>query len=168
MTLRKILHIIFALLLISLDVFLIVEASMNGNASGSQSNSFSQVFIDLIRAIDYNSPLLSDIDTFRLVIRKLFGHFLAFGLSGILTVLTLSTVKDLIIKKNLFVIIFTLIKGLLLASITELIQYFIPGRSGNFVDIFIDYGGFLLFASIIYIIVYFVLKNKSINEPEKE
>lgn len=165
---RKILHIVFAILLIALDVFLIVEASMNGSASGGQSNSFSQIFIDLVRAIDSNSPLLNDLDVFRLVIRKLFGHFLAFGLSGIFTVLTTLTLEEAITKKKIFVISFALVKGLLLASITELIQYFVPGRSGNFVDIFIDYGGFLLFASIIYIIVYFAIKNKSISESKKE
>ena len=41
-------------------------------------------------------------------------------------------------------------------------------KLSNFIDIFIDYGGFLLFAIIIYIIVYFALKNKLINESGKE
>ena len=55
----------------------------------------------------------------------------------------------------MFFIIIAGISGLFLATLTEFIQRFIPGRSGELLDILIDFAGYSLPLSILGIIIYF-------------
>ena len=49
--------------------------------------------------------------------------------------------------------------GFLFAILTELIQLAVPGRAGNFKDVFIDFLGYMTSSSII-IIVFFIINYK--------
>lgn len=96
-------------------------------------------------------------------IRKSLGHFLAFGVSGVLVTITLYMFLADKFKKYILIIMSTLI-GIFVASLTEFIQLFVPGRSGTLIDILIDLGGYVLFGAIligIYYLVIFINRKKS-------
>lgn len=153
---KKILHIIFAILTIAIDVFLIVESAMSGGDSSSQSKGFTDFIVELIRHIDASSPILDDLDKLHGIIRKLFGHFLAFGGSGLMTTLSLIMLPDSLDKKKVKTMLISLSMGLSLALLTEGIQLLAPGRAGQFTDVFIDFSGFFLFAGLTYLLFYFI------------
>ena len=165
---RRVLHIVFAALAIAIDVFLIVEAAMNGSQSSMQSEGFTQMLINLIKVIDPNSPLLNDLGLFHSVVRKVFGHFLSFGASGLFTTLSLLMLPKSTEEKKLKTIIISLSLGLFLSLLTECIQLFTAERAGQFTDVIIDFSGFLLFSSLIYLLFYFIFKNKNKKKVEEE
>jgi VanZ family protein len=107
--------------------------------------------------------LIEDLSTFFYKVRKGLGHFAAFLILGIFSTLT----YFMWFKKKEWVISLPLnfITGFYIAFLTEFIQRYVPGRSGNFNDVIIDMSGFLL-SSIIITVLWFVLiivKNKKKN-----
>ena len=62
-------------------------------------------------------------------------------------------------------IVFSSISGLFLAILTELIQSFVPGRSGEIIDVLIDLSGYLIGVIIVGVVTY-ILKIKT-NQVEK-
>ena len=49
--------------------------------------------------------------------------------------------------------------GIVVAVTSELIQAFVPERAGTFTDVFIDLGGFILFAGLTYLIYFLILRH---------
>lgn len=159
---RKILFYIFLILSIATNVLIIVESSIGGSGSASQSASLSDWFMKILEAIGIS---ITDVETFRYVFRKLIGHFLLFGLSGLFTSLSLVFSDYLINKFKWKNMLFCLGLGVIIAIISELIQAFVPGRYGTFTDVFIDLAGYIGFAGIVYLIYYLVKrKSKKIHE----
>jgi len=156
---RKILFIIFILLTIAIDAFIIAESCIGGAGSSNQSQGFTQSLIEFISSINPNSDIKNHSDEVHAIVRKVIGHFLLFGLSGILSAITSLFIKDNNKHKWLLIII-VLSKGFLLACLTETIQFFIPGRAGMFTDILIDFSGYLLFSIIVFLIYYLIIKKK--------
>lgn len=147
-------------LTIALDVFIIVESCIGGSGSASQSFGLTDIFLNIIRFFDPNSSVLTNPEPLHDCIRKLFGHFFLFGTSGLLTVATLSTIEDAYIFHKKDIIIVASCSGLFLALLSELIQYFVPGRVFAFTDVLIDFAGFISFGAILFAIVYFSIKKK--------
>ncbi len=159
---RKILFYIFLILSIATNVLIIVESSIGGSGSASQSASLSDWFMKILEAIGIS---ITDVETFRYVFRKLIGHFLLFGFSGVFTSLSLIMSDYLMNKFKWKNILFCLGLGVVIALISELIQAFVPGRFGTFTDVFIDLAGYIGFAGIVYLIYYLVKrKSKKTNE----
>lgn len=154
---RKILFYIFLILSIATNVLIIVESSIGGSGSASQSASLSDWFMKILEAIGIS---ITDVETFRYVFRKLIGHFLLFGLSGLFTSLSLVLSDYLMNKFKWKNMLFCLGLGVIIAIISELIQAFVPGRYGTFTDVFIDLAGYIGFAGIVYLI-YYLVKRKS-------
>ena len=72
-------------------------------------------------------------------VRKL-AHVFEFAMLGIITMINIR-VYNVVIKIRYFL---GLILGLLVATIDETIQLFVPGRSGMVTDVVIDFSGFIL------------------------
>ena len=162
MKVRKILFYIFLVLSVATNVLIIVESSIGGSGSASQSASISDWFIKILESIGIT---ISDVETFRYVFRKLVGHFLLFGLSGLFTALSLVMNDFLMNKFKWKNMLFCLGLGVSVAVISELIQAFVPGRYGTFTDVFIDLAGYIGFAGITYLIYYLIKRRtKKINE----
>ena len=153
---RDVLFYIFLTLMVAVDVFIIVEGGVNGSNSASQSVGFTQWFINLVNSINPNSPIVTNPEMTHTVIRKLVGHFGLFGVSGILTVVTLSMIDEAYLNKKVQIIISSLTLGLTVAIISELMQLFTPGRYMSFIDVLIDYSGFILFGGLTFLIFYLV------------
>lgn len=161
---RQILTLIFGVIALAINVLIIVESCINGEGSSSQSLGFTNMIVNILEKIFPNTPITEDREQLHAIVRKLFGHFLLFGLSGIFTTLTLLVrlenphKKDWIINGSISAGI-----GLTIAAISEFIQAFQPGRAGLPSDVLIDFSGYLLFGSIvfvIYMLVYYKISSK--------
>lgn len=89
------------------------------------------------------------------IVPKIMGHLVLFIVEGILALwVTLYYHSN---KKVLSVVLFMAL-GLFLGSLTEVMQLFIPGRSGKIADVIVDFIGYLLGASLLWL-VYIIFKN---------
>lgn len=148
-------------------IVLISESCMNGTTSGAQSNVVGEQIMNIINDITVSvegKPLINDVETFMLFVRKAIGHFGAFLVFGIFSSLTyLLFVKD--IKKWKISVPICFIQGFILALITELIQHYVPGRYGAFSDVLLDYSGFLV-SSIIISALFILITLKKQNKMD--
>lgn len=100
-----------------------------------------------------------DIEDFNLSVRKSIGHATLFGITQIFTFLAIYMV--LYDKKIWILALISLGAGTLLASISELIQFFIPLRSGTFIDVLIDMAGVTIGLAIIFTITLLIKTKKN-------
>jgi len=117
---KKYINILILILWLS---FIFLMSSFNGNSSNDQSGSIV-TFISNILNID-NLEFLS------LLIRKL-AHFTEYFILGILTINCFKDYKF----NNIF--IYSLLFCIFYACTDEVHQLFVPGRSGNIIDVLID------------------------------
>ena len=157
---RSILFYIFLILMVMVDVFIIVEGGINGTNSASQSAGITQWLVSIIEKINPSSRFVTDPEWAHMVIRKLVGHFGLFGVSGILTVVTLSMLDNAYINRKIEIMISALAIGLSVAFISEAMQFVTPGRYMSIIDVLIDYSGFVLFGGISYLIFFLVNRKK--------
>lgn len=99
--------------------------------------------------------LLDMTGDFFMLIRKGLGHFGAFTILSICS--TMFFLLQFSFKDQLYFIPLNFAQGFGIASLTELIQIFVPGRAGLFKDVLIDFSGFALGASIVTL-VYLIIK----------
>lgn len=105
------------------------------------------------------TPYINDqnFNDFQGLVRKALGHFSLFFINGIFGFLTFYLfLKEKRIRNTL---IFSLTIGLFIAIVSEVIQLFIPLRAGSFVDVIIDFSGYLTATLIMLLIVYLVKKS---------
>ena len=163
-----ILTIVVSVLALAMNIFIIVQACLNGEASSSSSGMLVNLLKSFINVFNKEAINESNIGEFTQVIRKLIGHFGFFAISGGLTSWSVYLVSYYLKKyKHFMGIIFTLCFGLFLAGLTELIQAFVPGRSPQITDVLIDFGGYLLGTGIVLLIVFIHLRRKEIELEEK-
>lgn len=106
-------------------------------------------------------------DDFHLFMRKAAGHFSLFLITGVFgSIFFYSYLTD--DKKIRLSILFSMSLGLLTAGLSEFIQLFVPGRSGIFTDIMIDFTGYvigtMLVIGVIYLVKYIKTKKTHKNE----
>lgn len=145
---------IIIVLAIAIDVFIIVNACLPSGPSTTESNWIVEPAKNIINSIKENTINETNISSFSSFIRKFVGHFSLFLVSGILTTLSIKFIYfDKELKFYGFMII-SCISGLFLAILTEFIQIFVPGRSGQISDVAIDFLGYIIATLVICIIVY--------------
>ena len=154
---------IIIILAIAIDVFIIVNACLPSGPSTQESNWIVEPAKNVINTFKADTINETNINDFSSFIRKFVGHFSLFLVSGILTTLSIKFIYfDLELKFAKFMII-SCISGLFLAILTEFIQLFVPGRSGEMMDVLIDFLGYFLATLIICLIAY-ILRLKSPKE----
>ncbi len=144
-----------------------VKVTVKSVANNSLTYEFNLEF----KEIEKINP--SNKDSFHKLIRKGLGHFLLFALTSIFGFIFFYTYLD--DKKKLWlVILLSLFTGFFIAGLSELIQYFIPGRSGVFSDVLVDFLGYgagtlitLAIILIIWLIKYLVIRNKKVDYEEQ-
>ena len=106
-----------------------------------------------------------DYEDFNLSVRKSIGHAMMFGVTQIFTFLAIY--MFFYDKKQWWVLaLISLGAGIALASISELIQFFIPLRSGTFVDVLIDLSGVTVGLALVVgvlLLIKKIKKNKAFN-----
>lgn len=159
---------IVIVLAIAIDVFIIVNACLPAGPSTQESNWIVEPAKTVINTIKENTINESNIDQFSSFIRKFVGHFSLFLISGVLTTLSIKFIYYDLSKNFVKFAIISCISGLFLAVLTEFIQLFVPGRSGEILDVLIDFSGYFLATLIIGLIVYIRMRKSSTLENEKE
>ena len=165
-------HLVFTIvvsaLALAMNIFIIVQACLNGEQSGSASGILVNILKSFIGIFNKEAINEENIGTFTSVIRKLIGHFGFFALSGALTTWSVYLVTCYLKKyKHYMGIIFSLCFGLFLGGLTELIQVFVPGRGPQVTDVLIDFGGYILGAAIVILILAIHIRRKEIELEEK-
>ena len=165
---RNILIIITMVLAIATSVFILVEAGLNGQKSAEQSGMVVEVVETVVDTIAPGTINETNIDDVHNVIRKVVGHFLLFSLAGFFATWTsMLLLENKTYKSKLWFlnIAIPLGYGFILAAISEVIQLFAGGRSGEFKDVMIDFGGYFLGFAIIFLVLFFLMRR---NEKRKK
>ena len=124
-------------LLILWMLFIFIMSSFNGVMSSNQSGS--------IATLIYNIFNISDTSKVSFIIRKC-AHVSEFFILGILVINLVSKYN----VKHIYLISFIIC--VLYASSDEFHQLFVPGRSGQVTDIFIDMIGVVLGLLLVFLI----------------
>lgn len=151
-------------------IFLVGLIFYFAGSSGESSSELSGGLTDkLIEIYDFITPTkesvlerysYSEISNF---VRKGIGHFGLFAFMGIFAAMT----YIFFIKKMNIRLIVIFLSGFIIAGISEIIQIFAESRGPAFLDVLIDYSGYLISTGIIIGIMFIILKKRS-KEDGKE
>ena len=157
--------IIFGLA-IAINVFILVNGFLNGEASTKESDGFSKAAADVINGISENTITEKNFSAFAGFNRKLFGHFLLFVASGLASTFTLHDfIKHPKFGKSYFILLWSMCFGVIMAVASELAQLVTDGRAFSIIDILIDSGGYSLGTLIIFL-CFFIKELKNKNNKE--
>ena len=160
--------ILISVFALAINIFIIVQASLNGASSTDNSNGVASVVENIVNGISPGTVNESNYGIFLYVIRKLVGHFGLFVFDGLFTswaiYLWLAPLKFYKLYRFTYI---SLGYGFFLGGLTEIIQLFVPGRGGAFTDVLIDFSGFILGFLLIFIIV-FIIEHKKLVANKNE
>ena len=157
-----ILFIIFLVLALAINAYIIYHACLNGAKSSAASEGVVEVSENVVNTVKPNTITEANHDSFATFIRKAFGHFGLFVISGFFTSLAVFLLLNMTSSSQHYInAVIGLSLGLLLAIITETIQLFVEGRSGEITDILIDFSGYLLGALIVGLVLFIVIRNRN-------
>lgn len=97
-----------------------------------------------------------DVSNVKTSVRKTVGHASLFMIAQVFTFLTLY--MFFYDKKWWFYSVISLGIGLFVSGLTEVIQHFIPGRDGTFIDVLIDFAGVVVGAALTFLGIFIVKK----------
>ena len=158
--------IIVCVLAVAINAYIIMHSCLNGTNSSKASQGIVDISENVANTISPGTVNESNYAAFATFIRKAFGHFGLFMVSGLLTSIAFFLVLNPHKWAKYYLqIIIALAFGLTIAAITEVIQLNVPGRSGEFTDVLIDYGGYVFGFSIIFLILFLVIKSKNKKAP---
>ena len=139
--------IIFLVLAIAINAFIIVEAALSGEDSGNQSGWLTNIIAKIFN--------ITPDENFHHLVRKLIGHFSLYVVDGVIT----SLAEYYVIKYrnsykyNLLIVVFA-ISGIILASFSEFVQLLALNRGFAVTDMLINFSGYALGAIIIFLITF--------------
>lgn len=139
----KILKIILIMIwMITIFIF----SGQQGTQSSNASKNFTIIFIQIVtgKNLSLNNPF---VETMQLFVRK-FAHFTIYAIGGFLIMNYSYTIEKTMKKKILYSTIF----GGIYAITDEVHQFFIPGRSAQIWDVFLDTSG-VIAGVFVYIIL---------------
>lgn len=156
---------------IAINIFIIVNACINGEASAEESNTVAHTTADVINAVKPETITEANFSRFAFSLRKILGHFSLFALSGIMSTLSiLMLTKNSRLDNIFYQFTNTLSHGIVLAIISEYLQTLTDGRSGNVKDIWIDFAGYILgvvLMLLVITIIEFVKTHKFIHKKNQ-
>ena len=153
--------IVVVILAIAINAYIIMHSCLDASKSTEASAGVIEVAENVVNTIKPNTITSENYSSFATFIRKAFGHFGLFMISGLLSSLAIYlSLSPFDWSKHYINVIFSLSSGLLMGIITETIQLSVPCRSGEIKDVLIDFSGFLLGTLLIGLILFFILKKK--------
>jgi VanZ family protein len=157
--------ILFSVIALAINVYIIVHACLDGVQSTEASKGIIDTTEEIINDIKPGTINESNYSDFVTFIRKAFGHFGLFAISGFFTSLAVFlSINPFKWSKYYMPIILSLEFGLLMGLVTELIQLNVSGRSGELMDVLIDFGGYLLGFLLIFVILFLIIKHLNKNK----
>ena len=159
--------IIVTILAIAINAYIIMHSCLDAVKSSQASQGVVEVAEDVVNTVSPGTITPENHDSFATFIRKAFGHFGLFVISGLLSPLAIFLwLYPMNWSKHYFITIIGVVFGLTVTSITEIIQLNVPGRSGEFTDVLIDFSGYLLGTLIVALILFLILRKKNKNIAE--
>ena len=158
--------VIFALA-VAVNVFIIVNGFIEGETSSQISNGASQIVIDGMNTISPGSVNNSNIHEIRALLRKLLGHVMLPGVSGVLS--TLSFYLFLRELKPIFHYLsfaFSMVFGFIIGMISELAQLTAKERVFSMVDVGYDCFGY--FVGLLFVFLVLLIAGFFASEFKKE
>jgi|SRR5690554_3386485 len=149
--------------LIVLSTIWICFIFFNSFQTGVESGAISGSVVNWIYNILLSLKIEVDPSVLSIMIRK-GAHIFEFFVLGILMTLIFLEFK----LQDKYRIIYSFSLSLLIAVIDETIQTFIPGRSGNIVDVLIDTIGIVLGIGLIILINLFNSRKKKKKKTKKK
>ena len=139
----------------------VLEMLKEGTAEITITSNYVSTLVDITEVTVKQAGAISqdNYEDVNLTIRKSIGHALFFAITQVFTFLA---VYMFLPKMKLWqVILISLGIGLFIASISEVIQFFVPLRSGKFVDVLIDLSGVIVGLSITIGILLLIKRSRS-------
>ena len=156
-----ILMIIFTILALAINAYIIYHSCLNGAQSSQASQGVVEVSEEVVNTVRPGTVTPENYNAFATFIRKSLGHFGLFAISGIFSSLSIYYIfKDFKWIKHFLNTIFALSFGLIIATTTEIIQLNVPERSGEFTDVLIDYGGYLLGTFLVGLVLLLFIRHQ--------
>lgn len=145
-----------------------MHSCLDAAQSTQASSGVVEVTEDVVNTVAPGTITPENHESFASFIRKAFGHFGLFVISGLLS----PTALFLLIhpfkwSKHYLNVIIGLSFGLIIAATTEIIQLSVPGRSGEFTDVLIDFSGYILGTLIVGLILFIIFKKIKKIQPTK-
>ena len=153
--------IIFVVLSLALNAFIIYQSCLGSGESTSWSDKISESVADVINTVVPNTITEQNMPDFSSFIRKAIGHFGLFGLDAIITSLAVYfSICFSDFYKDYIAVAITSGIGIFVAILTETIQHFIKGRSGEVSDALIDSAGYLIGVLVVFFILFLIYRHK--------
>ena len=157
--------ILSIVLAVAINAYIIMHSCLDAIESTKASSQVVEVAEDVVNTVRPNTITPDNHESFAVFIRKAFGHFGLFAASGILSSLALYlSLSPYSWCKHYMNIMFSLVFGLFMGILTEMIQLSVPGRSGEALDVLIDFSGYLLGALVIGLILFLVIRKMRKNK----
>ena len=161
--------IIVCVLAVAINAYIIMHSCLNASQSTEASSGVVDFIENVVNTIAPGTVTTENHGTFTNLIRKLFGHFGLFVISGLLSSLAIYlSLNPWKWSKYWMLIASSLVFGLLMGALTEIIQLNVPGRSGQVTDVLIDFGGYLLGFLIILLILLLIIRKQNKKAPTQE
>ena len=157
--------IIISVFALAINAYIIVHSCLDGAQSIEASKGVIETTEEIINNISPGTITPENHDSFASFVRKAFGHFGLFSISGFLSSLSIFLLINPVKNSKYYMsIVISLEFGLLMGLITETIQLNVPGRSGELTDVLIDFGGYLLGFLFIFLILFLIIRH--LNKKE--
>ena len=157
--------ILSIILAVAINGYIIMHSCLDAAESTKASSQVVEVAEEVVNTVRPDTITAENHDSFATFIRKAFGHFGLFAVSGVLSSLALYlSLSPYEWSKHYINVVFSLALGLMMGIITETIQLAVPGRSGQVTDVLIDFSGYLLGTLILGLIIFLVLRKTNKNK----
>ena len=157
--------ILAIILAVAINGYIIMHSCLDAIESTKASQGVVEVAEEVVNTVSPNTITEENYDSFATFIRKAFGHFGLFAVSGIISSLALYlSLSPYSWCKHYMNVMFSLVFGLFMGILTEMIQLTVPGRSGEMTDVLIDFSGYLLGTLIMGLILFLVIRKLRKNK----
>ena len=130
---------------IAINIFILINAFINGDASAKESNQVAHTVADAVNTVKPETITESNFERFAFDLRKALGHFGLFAVSGVFSTWSIYLfLKDKKVGYFLWELLISFGVGLSLALISEFAQIFVDGRTGAWLDVGIDSFGYFI------------------------
>ena len=161
--------IITVILALLINAYIIMHSCLNGSQSTEASSGVIETTEEIINNIKPGTINESNYSDFATFIRKAFGHFGLFAISGFLTSLAVFlSIYPFKWSKYYMPIILSLEFGLLMGLVTEFIQLNVNGRSGELTDVLIDFSGYIFGFLLIFLILFLIIRHLNKKEATND
>ena len=151
--------ILSIILALAINGYIIMHSCLDAIESTKASQGVVEVAEEVVNTIRPETITPENHDSFATFIRKAFGHFGLFAVSGVLSSLAFYlSLSPYSWCKHFMNAMFSLVFGLFIGILTEMIQLSVPGRSGEAVDVLIDFSGYLLGTLLLGLILFLIIR----------